>query len=1184
MQDKKKSLIVRKGALGEFIDYCITSSDSSHRAVRKSFYCSLSCLAIFLLSLVFVPYAALHASASQYADATVRWGSVSLTLDPDYAATQAGTSEIGDEGHGDIDFGDIVPTENNLADFGSSYGTLKVVKRTIGITSSGKYYTVYLSTSSANNNLNLELTDGSYNTGINIPAVTADFSTPVTFTDSSWGYAVPGVQNTGITGAPSTFVVPSLLDTQIGSQTSIDGAVATYTTTKWAPVPGNTTPQQIWKAEAQGQAGTNYGFGTYINDQSVQVTGDTTNNHFDVYFAVAVDTDVLAGTYSNHVVYTALASASSLDSVSKNLMNDLAIGGGGDVQTIRFDLAQSVTTITESDLTITLVPHSVMVAQNYSSNTFEITDLGDMDSAGYINCPIVSGSLTVDTYAEVQCVMPHHLAEAGDGAGTYDFWVNIDGYNFNYISHATYNSTDIGAFVYAGLQSEYPSSDARYSSAANANNHIVKEMQQMTTGICNNTNAWSDQTGPNARVYNYTGTGEQLVSDTTTTTTTTDPDTGEEVTTTSVDAATTVKDNLAIGTGTFALIDSRDGNDYLVRRLADGNCWMVQNLDLDLSTVGTLTSADSDVSSDWDPYESSGSSNTDATVFLAYSLQQLGSAQPTQYQNSAQYGTQGNYKWHWGSRYDENDNIIAGTTTAECQANTTSTLSDGTTANTTATYDANQGGCVENNSRAAIPRSYDNTVYSEDIAAGGLVRNTVSAVNYVMTNGLTGGTSTTVGTTSTRTSTTWDAANNTFYGNEYIGKYYNWYATTAETGLYNMSESISVSHADDQAADSICPKGWNLPYDAAYTAGANQSWSNLLFTNYYKMDGSGKLGNNSDSSLALRSAPLSIPYTGRYNWANANLDNRGSAGFFWSRTANSQPNARYLFFYGSSVSPQDSYQKVYGFTVRCVAAGDSSSIPDSQVASTCAAGKICYGANGGSGTMADQSASANSSVVLTAPTFLRTGYSFAGWSTQENGFGTVYGPNETITTPSTLGTTGLQLYAKWLPSTGTMQTWAGCSELGEHKSIALTDTRDGNTYTVTKLKDGNCWMTENLRLDLANFAGSTNLNTQNTDLSNTTNDSALQLCQDGDSCYEAGGTNYYWDPSASTEAKIALYDTELTNLGLSKDFTGLSELLLGQAQPAQFQSSGQTVYWWGSIYNNDWEVLDGTNRSGQYSG
>ena len=28
----------------------------------------------------------------------------------------------------------------------------------------------------------------------------------------------------------------------------------------------------------------------------------------------------------------------------------------------------------------------------------------------------------------------------------------------------------------------------------------------------------------------------------------------------------------------------------------------------------------------------------------------------------------------------------------------------------------------------------------------------------------------------------------------------------------------------------------------------------------------------------------------------------------------------------------------------------------------------------------------------------------------------------------------------------------------------LTDTRDGNTYTVRKLADGNCWMTDNLRL------------------------------------------------------------------------------------------------------------------------
>ena len=52
-----------------------------------------------------------------------------------------------------------------------------------------------------------------------------------------------------------------------------------------------------------------------------------------------------------------------------------------------------------------------------------------------------------------------------------------------------------------------------------------------------------------------------------------------------------------------------------------------------------------------------------------------------------------------------------------------------------------------------------------------------------------------------------------------------------------------------------------------------------------------------------------------------------------------------------------------------------------------------------------------------------------------------------------------------------MQDWNGCSSLeqdngsnGDRISITLTDKRDGNEYTVAKLKDGKCWMTQNLRL------------------------------------------------------------------------------------------------------------------------
>jgi hypothetical protein len=44
-----------------------------------------------------------------------------------------------------------------------------------------------------------------------------------------------------------------------------------------------------------------------------------------------------------------------------------------------------------------------------------------------------------------------------------------------------------------------------------------------------------------------------------------------------------------------ALIDRRDNKKYLITKLADGNCWMTQNLALDLSTSKALTSNDTDI-------------------------------------------------------------------------------------------------------------------------------------------------------------------------------------------------------------------------------------------------------------------------------------------------------------------------------------------------------------------------------------------------------------------------------------------------------------------------------------------------------------------------------------------------------------------------------------------------------------
>ena len=176
---------------------------------------------------------------------------------------------------------------------------------------------------------------------------------------------------------------------------------------------------------------------------------------------------------------------------------------------------------------------------------------------------------------------------------------------------------------------------------------------------------------------------------------------------------------------------------------------------------------------------------------------------------------------------------------------------------------------------------------------------------------------------------------------------------------------------------------------------------------------------------------------------------------------------------------------------------------------TCEQNKICYKSNGADGTttMANQNASANTSTTLWAYNFSYTDHGFIGWNTMADGTGTYYGPNQTITTPANMSE-GLTLYAIWkekaLKDDGSplyMQdfTTTQCNALYRTQTIkdannnvtgfdvrtntfiALEDQRDGNVYTVARLADGKCWMTENLRLSDKKLNGATaTLSTTNT--------------------------------------------------------------------------------------------------------
>ena len=148
-----------------------------------------------------------------------------------------------------------------------------------------------------------------------------------------------------------------------------------------------------------------------------------------------------------------------------------------------------------------------------------------------------------------------------------------------------------------------------------------------------------------------------------------------------------------------------------------------------------------------------------------------------------------------------------------------------------------------------------------------------------------------------------------------MGHYYNWYAATAESGKFSDIDTAS------EAADSICPRGWQLP--ASHTADSTKSWQNLLTTTYWgdtdNRDGASNLS-SAEGAAMLHKMPLSIVFSGYYGWVNGNLNSRGSYGYYWSSTPYSLYYGAYYLYFGSTyVHPQRSSDKPNGFTIRCVA-------------------------------------------------------------------------------------------------------------------------------------------------------------------------------------------------------------------------------------------------------------------------
>ena len=77
---------------------------------------------------------------------------------------------------------------------------------------------------------------------------------------------------------------------------------------------------------------------------------------------------------------------------------------------------------------------------------------------------------------------------------------------------------------------------------------------------------------------------------------------------------------------------------------------------------------------------------------------------------------------------------------------------------------------------------------------------------------------------------------------------------------------------------------------------------------------------------------------------------------------------------------------------------------------------VMFNANGGSGTMANQTIATGASANLKTNTFTYAGYTFSGWNSAANGSGTAYANGASYT----MGTGNVTLYALWAANSYTI--------------------------------------------------------------------------------------------------------------------------------------------------------------------
>ncbi|MDO5481401.1 MAG: FISUMP domain-containing protein [Candidatus Saccharibacteria bacterium] len=313
------------------------------------------------------------------------------------------------------------------------------------------------------------------------------------------------------------------------------------------------------------------------------------------------------------------------------------------------------------------------------------------------------------------------------------------------------------------------------------------------------------------------------------------------------------------------LTDSRDGRTYQVRKYADGNCWMAQNLELTfLNSNDDYSTNNTDKAAKIRMID--GSAGGTALTADDTDLHTVGSMDISR-EDSKIFATQ---------------KVAKGTSTG-WQVDG----ADGVRSFSYAGYDVNQ------------VYVYDNGTVTDWGQIQFSTSNSTREPSWTMLNGQPAPREETRG-----------------------GNLYNWTAATLKSGI-----NLTGGHID--AEDSICPTNWQLPtneLEKKNDLGNNYSVYSLVKTYYGSVISGNPRGADADAPKRvteqnmMRSEPISMAVSGYYNRGGGTVGGRTDYGsFVWSATSSSSG-----FAYSLDITPSNFYLQYAnirssGFIVRCVA-------------------------------------------------------------------------------------------------------------------------------------------------------------------------------------------------------------------------------------------------------------------------